>query len=159
MRPLIIIPICLISFSSCFNYKIFPKEIRSYTYSGKRQKAYVVNPALKKEYSILRSSDAFEIVSDSSDSDAVKIVLHPIKRSFVCGEPILGSLITLGQVPVLLPDRYEYSFEEIAGTRKTSRSYEMQIATQFWFWNMFVFNKKFDKKAGRVLLAKYYAGR
>ena len=61
----------------------------------------------------------------------------------------MGSLITLGQVPIFVPDRYQYSFEEIAKNMDMPRSFEMDIATHVWFWDMFVINKKFDQKTGR----------
>lgn len=146
----------LVLLSSCYNYKIFPKEIRNYSYSGPRPKAYVLNPQLKKEYKILKAANIFELVPDSAGSNTLKISLRPLKKRFTCGEPVLGSLITLGQVPVLFPDRYEFSFEEIAGNDSKVHNVEMDIAEQLWFWNMFVFNKKFDKKAGQILLARYY---
>jgi hypothetical protein len=142
--------------SSCYNYKIFPKEFRNYSYTGPRPKAYVLNPQLKKEYKILKSANIFELVSNNAGLTTLKISLRPLKKRFTCGEPVLGSLITLGQVPVLLLDRYEFSFEEIAGNDSTVHDVEMDIAEQVWFWNMFVFNKKFDQKAGQILLARYY---
>lgn len=157
MKTPITISVFLVLLSSCYSYKIYPIEIRNYTYSGDRKKAYVLNPQLKKEYKILQSSNIFEIVSDSLDITAIKINLQPLKKRYACGQPITASLITLGQVPVLLPDCYKYSFEEIAGTNSTSHFIEMHIATRVWFWDMFIFKKKFNQKAGQVLLAKYYA--
>lgn len=155
MKLTFIIPPILILFSSCYSYKINPKELRNYTYSGKKQKVYVLNPELKKEYKILEDSTIFEITSDSADKTMLNIKLHPFKKRLACGQLIMGSLITLGQVPVLLPDRYEYFFDEINNNITTTRTIEMQIAQRCWFWDMFVFNKKFNQKAGQVLSAKY----
>jgi hypothetical protein len=156
MKLPIIISAALILFSSCYSYKIFPKETRDYTYSGPRQKAYILNPQLKKEYKILRSSKVFDLTSDSAEATII-IKLRPIKSRPSCGQPLTGSLVTLGQVPIYLPDRYQYSFEEISKDINTSHSFEIQIATRVWFWDIFVFNKKFDQKAGQVLLSDYYS--
>lgn len=156
MKLLLIIFVSLILLSSCHTYKIFPKEIRNYSYSGPRKKAYILNPQLREEYKILRLSGAFDIATDSSDA-AINIKLYPLKRKLSCGQPIMGSLVTLGQVPVLFPDRYQFQFETIAGDITTTHSIEMHIATQIWFWDMFVFNKKFDQKAGQILLFNYYS--
>ncbi|HTQ64064.1 MAG TPA: hypothetical protein VMI12_04665 [Puia sp.] len=79
-----------------------------------------------------------------------------MKRNIACGEPALGSLITLGQVPVLLPDKYQYRFDEISNTVIVHKQQELEVATRYWFWDMFVFNKNFNKKAGQTLLAGYY---
>lgn len=155
MKLTCIISSILILFSSCYSYKIYPKELRNYTYAGKKQKVYVLNPELKKEYKILQASTIFEITSDSADKTVLNIKLHPFKKRLAFGQLIMVSLITLGQVPVLLPDRYEYFFDEINNNITTTRTIEMQIATKVWFWDMFVFNKKFDEKAGQVLSAKY----
>ena len=143
--------------SSCYSYKIFPKEYRHFTYDGEKKIAFIVNPELSKETRILKKSGIFKLTDDSSDVSAVKIKLQPFERSFVCGEPILGSLITLGQVPVLLPDRYQYRFTEISGTDTTQKQFELKISTRYWFWDLFAFNKKFKQKAGQTLLAEYYS--
>ncbi len=156
MKGLIISLAPLILLSSCYSYRIFPKAIRDYTYSGPRQRAYVLNPELKKEYKILLSSNVFDIATDSAKA-AIKVRLYPMRMTASCGQPITGSLITLGQVPVLLPDRYQYRFDIISNEVSTPYSTEMQIATHVWFWDMFVFDKKFKKKAGQVLLANYYS--
>jgi hypothetical protein len=69
---------------------------------------------------------------------------------------MIASLITLGQMPVLLPDRYQLTFTEIQKADSTQRRFELLIATRFWFWDMFAINKKFNQKAGQALRSKYY---
>ncbi len=156
MRRTIISLVPLILLSSCYSYRIFPKAIRNYTYSGPRQKAYVLNPELKKEYKILISSNVFDITRDSTGA-VINLKLYPMRMTSSCGQPITGSLITLGQVPVLLPDRYQYRFDIISNAVSTSYTTEMLIATHVWFWDMFVIHKKFNQKAGQVLLSNYFS--
>lgn len=144
------------TFSSCYSYKIFPKEYRTYQYRGEKKKAFIINPGLTKEDKIFRKAGIFNLVDDTLDNSTIKIKLHPVQTKFVCGEPILASLFTLGQFPVLLPDTYQYEFDEIQKTDTIHKQLTLQIATRYWFWDMFAFRKKFDQKAGQTLLAKYY---
>lgn len=147
----------LVSFSSCYTFKIFPKEARSYSYDGPRQKAYIINPELKKEYKILVKSKIYDLATDSMENGIVRVKLYPIKPHLVCGQPIVLSAFTLGQLPVILPDRYQYRFEEIGPDNSSSaKSIELLVATRYWFWDMFSFSKDFDGKAGRLLSYQYY---
>jgi hypothetical protein len=142
--------------SSCYSYKIFPKEYRRFTYTGEKKQAFIVNPELSKEFKILKRAGIFNITTDTSDNAVVKIKLYAIQRNLVCGQPVTASLITLGQLPVLLPDKYQYTFEEIRRTDTIQKQYELKIATRFWFWDMFALKKNFNQKAGQTLLAAYY---
>jgi len=149
-----ILPVLLLS--SCYSYRIFPAAYRNYAYTGIKKKAYVINPELSKELKILEKGRVFELTPDSLDKSALQIRLNPLKHNLACGQPVLVSLVTLGQLPVLLPDRYQYSFDEINGRDTIQRKYELKIASRYWFWDMFAFNKKFQQKAGQTLLAEYY---
>jgi hypothetical protein len=146
----------MVLFTSCYSYKIYPKEFRSFEYSGEKKIAFITNPELKAEYNILKKSKVYIIANDSLDVRCVKIRLHPIKRSLVCGQPIIASLFTLGQLPVYFPDKYQYQFDEIDHGKITSMNFELHVAQRFWFWDMFTFDKNFNKKAGKALLACYY---
>jgi hypothetical protein len=118
-------------------------------------KAFVINPTLKKEYSILAKSKIFDLTNDSLDSSAIKIKLFPIEKSYVCGQAAIVSLFSLGQFPVLMPDKYRYVFQEIYPADSQFRSYELTLATRYWFWDAFAFNKDFEGKAGKILGSKY----
>ena len=156
MRKAILLILLAVVFVSCYSYKIFPKGDREFVYNGEKKKAFVVNPQLSKEFHILKKAGIFQFTSDSLDESTVRIKLSSMKRNFACGEPIIASVLTLGQLPVLFPDRYDYSFEEIGKSDTIRKNFELHVATRFWFWDMFVFNKNFDRKAGKALLACYY---
>lgn len=156
MIRFIIILFVSAGFTSCFSYKIFPKEYRDFTYNGERQTAFITNPELKKEKEILTQSGIFILTDDSLDNHSVKIKLHRLKRDFTCGQPILASAITLGQFPVYFPDRYQYQFDEIHSSDTTTKKFELLIAQRTWFWDMFVIHKRLKQKAGKALLANYY---
>ena len=156
MNRILIVLLVSISLTSCYSYKIFPKEYRNFSYSGEKETAYVINPELKKENDILKQSGIFAFTNDSLNKDCVKIKLHPLKRNYSCGQPIIASAFTLGQFPVYFPDRYQYEFEEISTSGTTIKKFELQVAERFWFWDMFVIHKNFKQKAGKVLLGNYY---
>ena len=151
---LIILGFLTILCSSCYSYKIYPKEYRKLENDSPKRIAYVENDTLKKELKILASSELFEIITDSTKAD-LKIKLYPIEQSFVCGQPLTISMLTIGQLPVYLPDRYFYRFDEIENGKVTKRKLELKIAQRVWFWDMFAFNKKFEKKAGKSVLGEY----
>jgi len=142
--------------SSCYSYRIFPKEYRDFTYTGEKKEAFVLNPELTKELQIFKQAGIFKLVTDTVNKPVVKIKLYPLQKDFVCGQPMIGSFITLGQLPVLLPDKYQYRFDEVHTADTIQRLYELKIATRYWFWDMFAVKKNFSQKAGHTLLAEYY---
>ena len=139
---------------SCYTFKVFPIEYRKLENLNVKKNAYVINDSLKKEFKIIKASNIFNIVVDSSNAD-LKIKLYPISRSWTCGQPLTLSMITVGQLPVYLPDRYYFKFDEINNDDIIEKNIELKIAQRFWFWDMFVFNKRFEEKAGKVLLGVY----
>lgn len=156
MNRILFLFLLVVCITSCYSYKIFPIEDRSFVYTGKRQLAFILNPELKNEKKILEQSGIFEFTDDSLNEQCLKIKLHAIKRGFSCGQPIVASFITLGQMPVYFPDRYQYKFEEINKSDSSLKYFELHTAQRFWFWDMFTFKKKFDEKAGKALLANYF---
>ncbi len=151
---LIILGILAILCSSCYSYKIYPKEYRKLKNDNLKRFVYITNDTLKRELKILASSELFEILTDSTKAD-LKVKLYPIEQSFICGQPITVSMLTFGQLPVTLPDRYFYRFDEIENGKVTERKLELKIAQRVWFWDMFVFNKKFEEKAGKAVMGEY----
>lgn len=73
--------------SSCYSYKVFPKEYRKLENNKPKRSAYIENDTLKKELKILAYSELFEIVADSTKAD-LKIKLYPLKKSLVCGQSL-----------------------------------------------------------------------
>ena len=156
MYRLLFIFLVLCTFTSCYTYKIFPKEDRHFTYRGEKKMAFVLNPELAKEYAILKQSGIFTLTTDSLNDNVVKVKLEPLSRGFVCGNPIIASVFTLGQLPVYLPAPYTYRFQEVSTHGTISRDLTLQLAQRFWFWDMFAFKKNFKGKAGQALLVSYY---
>ena len=151
---LLILGLLVIFFCSCYTYQVFPKEFRKLENENPKRNAYVENDTLKTELEILASSELFEITSDSTKAD-LKIKLYPLKQRFVCGQPLTASMLTIGQIPVYLPDIYLYRFDEIENGKTTERKLELKIAQRVWFWDMLTFTKNFEKKAGKAVLGEY----
>jgi len=118
--------------------------------------AFVMNPELTEEYAILKQSGIFTLTTDSLNDNVVKVRLAPLSRGFVCGNPMIASIFTLGQLPVYLPTPYTFRFQEISTLDSISRDLKIQLAQRFWFWDMFAFKKNFKGKAGQALLVSYY---
>ncbi|TDP59458.1 hypothetical protein [Flavobacterium dankookense] len=140
--------------SSCYSYKIYPKQYRKLENKQPKRSAYIENDTLKKELKILAYSELFEIVSDSTTAD-LKIKLYPLEKSLVCGQPLTASMLTIGQLPVYLKDQYTYRFDEKENGKVTERKLELKIAQRVWFWDMFTFDKNFEKKSGKAVLGEY----
>ncbi len=157
-KVFLLIFVLLIShlFGSCYTYKVYPKEYSKLKNTAIQKTAFIINEtdSIKKELKILKASDLFVITNDSTKAD-VKIKLYPIQKSWVCGQPMVISMLTLGQLPIYFPDRYYYSFDEIEGDSVIKRRIELKIAQRVWFWDMFAFRKNFEKKAGKSLLGEY----
>ncbi|MFT3846977.1 MAG: hypothetical protein QM725_18110 [Lacibacter sp.] len=155
MRITIFSVLIILLLTSCYSYKIFPKEYRNPAPVINKINAFVVNPELTKEYEILKSAEIYTITTDSNLAD-IQVKLYKIEKLFVCGQPAIGSLITLGQIPVYLPDKYFFTIDEIRKGEITKTKFELRIATRIWFWDMFNFKKNFNQKAGQCFRGNYY---
>src|SRR6478752_6993423 len=92
----IIAAFSLMVISSCWAYRIYPKEDRNFVLTGEKKEAFIVNSELKRECKILKASGVYKFVSDSNIAGVTKIKLYPIHQNLVCGQPILLNWITLG---------------------------------------------------------------
>lgn len=153
----IVIVFVVFCLPGCYSYRIFPKEIRKFKVPAAIDTVYVENPQLQREFAILKSSGIYNITSDSTRG--VKIRLRKMNEFFVCGNAFPGWLILGGQLPMYLPDRRTFSFEEIKGGDTATFNFELHVAKRFWFWDMFSFKKNFSKEAGKTLAAGYYTNK
>lgn len=154
LSRLLILVVLSILCSACYSYRVYPKEYRKLYSEQPRRSVYVQNDSLSQELSIIIASNLFDIITDSTEAD-LTLKLYPIQQSFVCGQPLTFSMITLGQIPIILPDRYIFRFDEIDNKVVTERVLELKIAQRVWFWDMFIFNKNFEQNAVKALLGEY----
>ncbi len=143
--------------SSCFTYHVTTKETPTSKNNATKPFAFVTNPELKTEYQILQAAEIFELTKDSMQTDLTRITLLPLVTKLACGNPLAASMLTLGQVPVYLPDTYIFQFSEQKGNLISQKQFPLQIQKRFWFWDLFAFNKRFEQKVGQTLSANYYA--
>jgi hypothetical protein len=142
---------------SCKVYHFHPNQQRDISQHEPARKAFVVNRELVKEFAILKSSGIFLFVDDSVSTDVIKVNLSPLHKTLACGNGAFITLLTVGQVPVKYPDRYLFTFTEILDNVETEKSFELNVATSVWFWNVFSSHKNFQKETGLALSADYYS--
>lgn len=71
-------------------------------------RAFVTNPQLVEEYEILAASGIFDLVEHGPAPKSVR--LHRMQRDFVCGNPYLLTVFTLGLIPATVPAGVTFSF-------------------------------------------------
>jgi hypothetical protein len=155
MKSLLFAAISCCMLASCYNYRIFPTKNAAVKTDMPRKKAFILNPQLKREYSIFYKSNLFDIVNDSTDGAVVKIELYPMESNVKCSGAMPITVLALGQVPQTFRDYYSFKFAEITGQGIDQKEIKLCIGEQFWFWHLFVFRKNFEGKAGKLLNMEY----
>ncbi|AZA84172.1 hypothetical protein C1637_16945 [Chryseobacterium lactis] len=137
-------------------YGAYPKEYRHAKADFPKQKAFVLNKELKKEFDILKHSGIYEIVEDSAG--AAKITLHPmLTRTPSCGNPMIGSMITVGLLPSGFPYDISYSYDVAENSTTKNYQYKLQVYQSLWLFNIFRLGRTFSKQSGKALLGNYIA--
>ncbi|REC61005.1 hypothetical protein DRF65_18405 [Chryseobacterium pennae] len=146
-----------VSLSSCIPaYSASSKEYNQAKVNFTKKKAFVVNKELKTEFNILKHSDIYEIVEDSTD--AARITLYPMKtHTPPCGNPMIGSMITVGLLPSGFPYDISYSYDVAENSTTKKYQYQLQVYQSLWLFNIFRLGKTFSKQSGKALLGSYIA--
>lgn len=115
---------------------------------------FVSNKDLTFEYSIFKQSGLFT-ESDKSD-DAITVQLYPIERSFICGNPLIGSMLFLGTIPVYLSNDATYSFSTSNKVKTEKFYFTLHSYSRFSIWEWFFkpFNSEAEAYAKALQLAK-----
>lgn len=142
--------------SSCYSYKIYPKADRKFTPPAPKEKVYVENPGLTREYKILKHAGIYFFTADSTDLSAAHIRLKRLTPArFVCANPLAGWAILLGQYPCYLPDNMIFAFEKTTDGTAVQMEFTLEITTRYWFWDIFA-RKNYSRTAGQALAIRYY---
>jgi hypothetical protein len=115
---------------------------------------FVSNKDLSFEYLIFKQSGLFN--ESETENNAITVLLQPIQRADVCGNPILGSMLLLGTVPIKLPHDAKYSFS-ISKEGKTKIFYfNLRSYSRYSIWEWFFkpFNSEAEAYAKALLMAK-----
>ena len=103
--------------------------------------AFVINPALGQELDILRRARLYELTDDSSAT--IKIELKPLEVAGACGNPLLGTTLTLGLFPGAVYDQYRFSYSERTVSGVSERNVLIVVQMRVWaFEFLFSGNKK-----------------
>ena len=138
---------------SCYSYQVLPKEYGKEEFYSHHREAYVLNGDLEMELEILKASKIFLLTADNTAKTRIR--LYPIKQIKGCGQPLVLSMLSLGQIPSRLIDNYVFRFDEVTHDTVISRNFDLVIAQHVWFWDLLIFDKKFEEKVGKSLAAHY----
>jgi hypothetical protein len=136
---------------SCYSYHIRSRNIKECPGNIERKNVYIVNPEYSGEYSILSASGIYNIVSDSTAAGVTKIKLLPPGRTVVCGNPLIGWAMFLGQIPIYLPSGRSFRFIEYTGGQEITKEFALPVYCRYWFWDVFSKRKDFNHVAGKAL--------
>ena len=77
-----------------------------------------------------------------------KICLQPLKQRMVMRcltGPAAVMIISLGQLPVRIPENYTFQYYTMENGKTTQVEYELSIDRRLWFWDTFSFKKDVKK--------------
>lgn len=120
--------------------------------AAKRPVAYITNPELKREMKILQESQLYRLSANADAPD--QITLQPLLHHGGCGNGLLGLFVTLGIVPVSIPDDYtvSYTLHDSSGTRNLS--YTLRLEYTVSVWETFRIFSDADEELGHALRAQ-----
>src|SRR3954463_14249129 len=103
-------------------------------FDGGMEPVYVTNPEMTPEYRILKSSGIYRLSNDSDG--ARRLTLQRMGRLPVCGNPLIGTIFTLGTIPVVLPDPsfFEYELETNGSGEKVRHLLSLRERFSVWEW-------------------------
>lgn len=142
---------------SCFPaYNTYSKEYRNVKADFPKQKVFVMNKDLKKEFEILKHSGIYELVDDSTST--AKIQLYPMSTfTPSCGNPMIGSMLTVGLLPSYFSYTISYNYDLIEKSTTKNHQYKLEVYQSLWLFNIFRLGKTFSKQSGKALLGNYMA--
>jgi hypothetical protein len=147
-----------VSLSSCFpSYNASNKEYRRIKPDFQKQKAFVMNKELEREFTILKQSDIYEIVDDSTDVAKIKLYELVPDQSFQCGNLMAGSMLTLGLLPSVYRTKDTFSYDVSENNTVKNYQFKLEVNQSLWLFNIFRLGKTYNKQAGKALLGSYMA--
>lgn len=141
---------------SCIPSYNVAKEYRNVKADFSKQNVFVANKDLKTEFEILKNSNIYNIVEDSTNTAILK--LYPIHSySPPCGNPMIGSMLTVGLLPSYFPYTETYSYDITENNTTKNYQYKLEVYQSLWLFNIFRLGKTYKKQTGKVLLGNYIA--
>lgn len=150
MKRLALLPM-LLALAACSGHTRYLGAEVAPMPESKRPVAYVTNPELKRELAILQASQLYRISLNPAAPD--KITLDPLEKHPGCGNPMMGTVFTLGMLTSHMSDRYTlgYTLQDSYGTRKLS--YTVGMDYSYSLWETFRIFSNDDEELGRALRA------
>jgi hypothetical protein len=89
--------------------------------------------------------------STEPDNTVLRVKTHPLKPHYRDGTVVCLWLPTVRQEPMSIPGRYAFALDEISTADTVQRKFNLDISMHYWFWDMFVFRKNFNRNARQAL--------
>lgn len=97
-----------------------------------KQTVQVTNPELVREFEILKQSGIYHI---SNKPEAVTLTLAPLKTwHYGCGNPLLGSVLTMGILPATLPATITFGYTLTEGGSIKQYGHSIRAYTRHSIW-------------------------
>jgi hypothetical protein len=93
---------------------------------------YVTNPEMTPEYQILKRSGIYKISSEPEG--ARRLTLHKMGHLFVCGNPLIATVFTLGLIPVKLPAPWIFQYDLETHRRSEEIEHFLPLYERFSIW-------------------------
>ncbi len=93
---------------------------------------YVTNPEMVPEYQILKRSGIYKISSEPEG--ARHLTLYRMGHRFVCGNPLIAMVFTLGLIPVKLPAPWIFQYDLETDGRSEQVEHFLPLYERFSIW-------------------------
>jgi hypothetical protein len=136
--------ICLVFLSSCFSYHVKTDRLAQKEFSTiEKEQAFIINQSeYPQECRIIKKSKLYAFTDDSTTNLKIRLTKLSYLPTFRClTGPAVFMFITLGQVPIKLPESYQFEYEEIQNSETKKVNYPININKRIWFWDILSWQK------------------
>jgi hypothetical protein len=135
MDKLVFIPLLLLAalLNGCTStLHVAGKRSELQRFDGGPTPVYVTNPEMTPEYQILKRSGIYRISIDPEG--ARPLTLHRMGPRFVCGNPLITTVFTLGLIPVKLPAPWIFQYKMETDGRSEEVEHFLPLYERFSIW-------------------------
>ena len=154
MKRIILYTATILLLQSCYSYRTNFKgpELKGQFKALPKQEAFVINEELyKKEYRILKRSQIYVLTNDSSCATKIELSKGFKQPYFGCAMYLVGFAFFIGQMPVVLPEKYFFEYKEIQAHDTTVINLQLNYTKRLWFWDMFSTKKNLENTLAKEI--------
>ena len=135
MGRLAFIPVLVLValFSGCTStLHVAGKRSELHQFDGGPIPVYVTNPEMSPEYQILKGSGIYRLAT--GPEGARRLTLRKMNHLFVCGNPLIATVFTLGLIPVKLPAPWFFEYDLETNGRSEEIKHLLSLYGRFSVW-------------------------